>query len=608
MTKITEEAKEIIRKKYLNGKTLDKISEEMGSSKGAIFNVIKAWKIEIGEDKVDEIRRFKMHLNQSNVSVNDCITGLRITQMLKKFNVIDEFERDYFDSFEDTQVLSNPENDNKNPPDLTDQIQTNYLSSQKNSNNEIYEFISKMYQGCKNHGIFPSDLVNWAKNLIEFAPSLDDEFDGTNKSNAGPDESQITYKKSYTIPKVSELSTYIESEKRHHATLKKQIKALISHKQDLENQLDKKTGELNDLSKKENFALQYLRWYSNLHDVLINNHKIDIKLVYGNFAKVIDDFKKYDFDPIKIINDYENMESLREEYNTFKRNIDVQIDLRNELYQQVTSLKSQAYQFDKTIKRIEVLESMGFGIKELEHLSNIVMQVAVVNKIDKEVAVQKFLKDIESQYDSKLGFEVTINRLNEEKTKIENEIPSYRVFTSTKVAATQSMDYLQSKGVTVFDIIGTELLMKAFLSGQFAFHPAKSMMINPNSQSNKVENNNIQGWHMFIDNLKYLKDLAVEITAKRAELNDINTQINIKNVEKQHIDEQSARSTSVLYSLTIQGIHFMNTLNQSSTKIHASMTTTKILPMAFVNIASPKDVKVPESLDNDELKKQSEEK
>ena len=113
---------------------------------------------------------------------------------------------------------------------------------------------------------------------------------------------------------------------------------------------------------------------------------------------------------------------------------------------------------------------------------------------------------------------------------------------------------------------------------------------------------------MFIDNLKYLKDFAVEITAKRAELNDINTLINIKNVEKQHVDEQLARSTSVLYSLTIQGIHFINTLNQSSTKIHASMTTTKILPMAFVNIASPKEVKVSESHDNDELKKQSEEK
>ena len=55
------------------------------------------------------------------------------------------------------------------------------------------------------------------------------------------------------------------------------------------------------------------------------------------------------------------------------------------LNQQVTSLKSQIYKSDKTIKRIEVLENMGFGIKELEQLSNIVMQIAVVNKIDKDV-------------------------------------------------------------------------------------------------------------------------------------------------------------------------------------------------------------------------------
>jgi hypothetical protein len=535
MTKITEEAKEIITKKFLNGKTLVKISEETGFSKGSIFNIIKGWKTEIGEDKVDEIRRFKMHLNQSDVSVNDCITGFRITKMLKQFNVTDEFDRDYFDSFEENQLLSNPQYNNKNPPDLTDQIETNYLSSQNNNNNEIYEFINKIYQGCKYYGILPNDLVNWAKNLIEFAPSLDDEFDGTNKSRTGPDESQTPYKKSYTIPKVSELSTYIESEKKHYATIKKQIKALISHKQDLENQLNEKTGRLNDLSKKENFALQYLRWYSNLYDVLITYYNIDIKLVYGNLAKAIDDFKKYDFDPIKIINDYENIESLREEYGTYKRNIDIQINLRNNLEQQVTSLKSQVYQFDKIINRIEVLENMGFKIKELEQLSNIVTKIAVVNEIDKDVAVQKFLRDIESQYDSKLGFEATINSLNEEKTKIENEIPSYRIFINTKVAATQSMDYLQREGVTVFDIIGIELLMKAFLSGQFAFHPSKSI-INSNLHSNKVENSNVQDWQLFIDNLKHLKDLVVEIISKRAALDDINNQINSKLVEKQHID------------------------------------------------------------------------
>jgi hypothetical protein len=617
VTKITEEAKGIIVKKYLNCKTLDKINEETGFSKGSIFNTIKAWKSEIGEDIVEEIRRFKCILNQSNISINECIIGFRITNMLKQFNVIDEFERDYFDSFEDNHQLSSlsPQFDNNAPaPEFADrqhQIETNQLSGPNNNNNnnnnssELYEFIDKIYQGCKYYDIRPDNLVNWAKNLIEFAPSLGDKFDETiNNSSIDQNESQSPYKKSYTIPKVSELSTYIESKKRHHIVLKKHIKALISRKQDLKNQINKKTEQLNDLNQKENFTLQYLRWYSNLHDVLINNHNIDIKLVYGNFAKVIDDFKKYDFDPIKIINDYENMESLREEYNTFKRNINVQIHLRNDLYRQVTSLKSQVYQFDKTIKRIELLENMGFRIKELEQLLNIVMQIAVVNKIDKDIAVQKFLKDVASQYDSKLGFEATIDLLNEEKRKIEDEIPSYRVFTSTKVAATQSMDYLQRNGVTVFDIIGIELLMKAFLSGQFVFYHTKST-INANSQSKNVENNNIQDWQLFIDNLKYLKDLMVEITAKRAELNDINTQIYNKLVEKQQIDNQLTMSTSDLNSLTLKGIHFMNTLNQFSANTYANMTSTKILPMVFVNISSPKpkDSQVSESPDKDESEK-----
>ena len=63
------------------------------------------------------------------------------------------------------------------------------------------------------------------------------------------------------------------------------------------------------------------------------------------------------------------MESLREEYNRFKRNIDVQIDLRTDLYQQVASLKSQVYQFEKTIKRIEVLENMGIIMNLFQTIS-----------------------------------------------------------------------------------------------------------------------------------------------------------------------------------------------------------------------------------------------
>lgn len=579
MTKITKEAKQIIITKYLDSRTLDKITEETGFSKGSIFNTIKAWKKEVGEDKVDEVRRFKMHLNQSNISINDCLIGFRIANMLKKFDINDEFESDYFDEYEDNQLLSNPPYDNENSSDLTEKVEATNLPVQKinnnHNNNEIYDFISKIYHGCKNYGISPDDLVNWAKNLIEFAPHLDDKQDWANKVNTDSNESQIPYIKSYTIPKVSELSTYIEREKRRHVIIKRQIKALNDYKLVLKSLINKKVKQLNDLRKNENFTLQYLRWYSNLHEVLINNYNIDIKQVYGRFAKAMDDFKKYDFDAVKIINIYESIESLKEEFDSFKKNIDIQLGMRNDLYQQTISLQAQVYRFDKKIKRVEELEDLGFGPKELEQLSNVVAHIASDNNIDKNEAIQKFLKDVSNQYDSKLGFESTINGLNKEKSKIEDEIPAYRTFINTKVVAVQSMEYLQNNGVTVFDIIGIALLMKAFLSGHFAFHSDKSIM-NSYTHGNKVETsrNSIHSWQLFIDNLKHLKNLSVEVTAKTSELDGIKTQINKKIIKKENIDNQLAQANSDVYSLTIQGIYFMETLNQFSTKIYNSILST----------------------------------
>jgi prefoldin subunit 5 len=345
-----------------------------------------------------------------------------------------------------------------------------------------------------------------------------------------------------------EFSTYIENKKKHINILKKQLKELVNRKQDLKSQISKNEQQLNNLSQKEKFALHYLKWHSNLHDTLKDNHNIDIKQIYRNFAKVIDDFNKYDFDPVKIINVYEKMESLGEQYDSYKRNIKIQLDIRNHFHQQVGSLEYKVSHFEETINKINELKEMGFGINEFKQLSNMLLEVASINKIDFNVAIKKFLKDVKNQYDSKLGFETAINQLNEEKRNIENEIPAYRAFINSRVAATQSMDYLQSNGLTVFDIIGISNLMKAFLSATFAFHSTKSM-VGTNTQSN-----NLHAWEIIINSLKKLKDLIVEINVKSNELKDITTQIRNKLAEKQRIDNLLKRSTANLNSLALQGI------------------------------------------------------
>jgi hypothetical protein len=176
MAKITKEEKRIIVKMYLHAKTLDKIREVTGRSKGPVFNTIKAWKIEIGEDNVEEIRRFMMDLNKSNISINECAIGFRITNMLKQFNVIDEFERDYFD-FEENNISSahySLQSDNNIVLSAIDQTNAErQLSTPSNNyNDNLYEFLSKIYQGCRIHDIRPDDLVNWAKDLLNLHPNL----------------------------------------------------------------------------------------------------------------------------------------------------------------------------------------------------------------------------------------------------------------------------------------------------------------------------------------------------------------------------------------------------------------------------------------------------
>jgi hypothetical protein len=58
------------------------------------------------------------------------------------------------------------------------------------------------------------------------------------------------------------------------------------------------------------------------------------------------------------------------------------------------------------------LENIGFGPRELEKLLETIINIMNSNNISYWLAIDKFFKDIETQYDSKLGFEAEKERLN----------------------------------------------------------------------------------------------------------------------------------------------------------------------------------------------------
>ena len=57
---------------------------------------------------------------------------------------------------------------------------------------------------------------------------------------------------------------------------------------------------------------------------------------------------------------------------------------------------------------------MGFGLKEQKLLWHKVREIGIANQMSPKEAVQKFLKDVDEEYDAKLGFEPKIQKSKSE--------------------------------------------------------------------------------------------------------------------------------------------------------------------------------------------------
>ncbi len=55
--------------RYLNGKTRDSISSDLGISAGGVSNTIKEWKMRIGVPEIEELRDFATTVKKSGLSM-----------------------------------------------------------------------------------------------------------------------------------------------------------------------------------------------------------------------------------------------------------------------------------------------------------------------------------------------------------------------------------------------------------------------------------------------------------------------------------------------------------------------------------------------------------
>lgn len=71
---------------------MNEIVREIPLSKGTVNNVIQDWRSNIVGTNIEEIRAFTSEARKSGITIGECAQGFRIVQLLKKFDINNEFD------------------------------------------------------------------------------------------------------------------------------------------------------------------------------------------------------------------------------------------------------------------------------------------------------------------------------------------------------------------------------------------------------------------------------------------------------------------------------------------------------------------------------------
>ncbi len=116
LSKIASFLKSQVIWKYLHAFSMNEIVRETPLSKGTVNNIIKDWRSNIAGTNIEEIRAFTSEIRKSGITIEECAQGLRIVQLLKKFDINDEYDVSVNeDGFEDLDLDVDKSNPLTNP-------------------------------------------------------------------------------------------------------------------------------------------------------------------------------------------------------------------------------------------------------------------------------------------------------------------------------------------------------------------------------------------------------------------------------------------------------------------------------------------------------------
>ena len=337
--KISDDIRRKIIRLWLEGKSRKDIALICDVSEGTVSNVIADWKQTLGEGDADELRELGSNLKRSRIDAAQCAQGHRTSMILRKMGV----NEDDFESF-----------------------------------------ISKVNERCmKGSGLTADKIGSYLEDLFEFSDEDDD--------NGG------------NIPKISEISYYVEQKKNEKRAVKEDIQNLQKQKKISEEEASA-ANDLRDAAlENEKTTVTELREYSNFKAQLsgfgLSSSTVDeprklVRVIYG--------IKQRAYDVDKVLSEYSDIEFMQVKRDMLSTQVRTLEDKIVNLQSQYSFLESQVNLHSQRLYVYDELNAIGLGLNKLRLLLNTIKEIAAENGISYKDGVDQFFEFIEKHYDIKL--------------------------------------------------------------------------------------------------------------------------------------------------------------------------------------------------------------
>ncbi|MGH9911498.1 MAG: hypothetical protein ACRD4W_03550 [Nitrososphaeraceae archaeon] len=244
-------------------------------------------------------------------------------------------------------------------------------------------YISDLYKRCNSLGITPEKIVTHTEDLVRFSENM-----------RLPEIEGYVHKK---LAQNKELDDKNEQ-------LSRSIVALEAKKSELEKSSDM---VLEQSRKVEEEMKSYLGSKQVLDKFGISMTKDTPK-----FASTVRCIAEKGYDPQKVIKEFEDIHYLQDKRRALSIAADEKQKSLAKLDRQNSSLLEAISLHSHKLYVYNDLDNAGFGLRELQRLLDTILNIMNSNNISNWLAVDKFIRDIETQYDAKLGLESEKEKLN----------------------------------------------------------------------------------------------------------------------------------------------------------------------------------------------------